>query len=250
MLRKFNNLRSLGDNIKLGALTAFSAGMVNVASFVILFSFTSNVTGTYAILASEIAKGNLFQIGIVLLWISLFFTGSFLSNLIVIHLSRYNQYVAHAMPLILEAIMISGVGLYGDYYYREKLLETEILTSILLLAMGLQNGLTASISNFAVKTTHLTGTTTDLAIMAAMFTKEEFRRNAELRGKAKLLSAILGAYVTGAVCSGFLSLVAGFKVFYAVGLFLIIVTFYDFYKLRIGALIKTSQKPFVDLPDT
>ncbi len=42
----------------------------------------------------------------------------------------------------------------------------------MLLAMGLQNGLTASISNFSVKTTHLTGLTTDVGILTAMFTKK------------------------------------------------------------------------------
>ena len=37
--------------MKLGAMTAFSAGMVNVASLILFFSFTSNVTCHYAILA-------------------------------------------------------------------------------------------------------------------------------------------------------------------------------------------------------
>ncbi len=242
MLRKFSNSRTLEDNIKLGVLTAFSGGMVNVASLLIFFSFSSNVTGHYAILASEIVKGNLYQTAIVFSWIFLFFFGSFFSNLIVIHLSRVNTYLAHSIPLVLEIICLLSVGFYGQFYYRETLIETEILLGVMLFAMGLQNGLTASISNFAVKTTHLTGTTTDLGILFSMFTKREYRENKELRGKAKLLSAIATAYLGGAIVSGFLYFYTGFQVFYLVSIFLTIVIFYDWYKIRFSRFLALKRR--------
>lgn len=242
MLRKFSNSRTLEDNIKLGVLTAFSGGMVNVASLLIFFSFSSNVTGHYAILASEIVKGNLYQTGIVFAWIFLFFFGSFLSNLIVIHLSKVNTYLAHSLPLILEIICLMSVGIYGQFFYMETLFETEIMLGIMLFAMGLQNGLTASISNFAVKTTHLTGTTTDLGILFSMFTKKEFRENTELRGKAKLLSAIASSYLGGAIVSGFLYFYTGFQVFYIVSIFLTVVIFYDLYKIRLARYISLRKR--------
>lgn len=242
MLRKFSNSRTLQDNIKLGALTAFSGGMVNVASLLIFFSFSSNVTGHYAILASEIVKGNLYQTGIVFAWIFLFFFGSFLSNLIVIHLSKINTYLAHSLPLILEIICLMSVGIYGQFFYMETLFETEIMLGIMLFAMGLQNGLTASISNFAVKTTHLTGTTTDLGILFSMFTKKEYRENKELRGKAKLLSTIAIAYLGGAIISGFLYFYTGFQVFYIVSVFLTIVISYDLYKIRLERFMSIRNR--------
>lgn len=242
MLRKFSNSRTLEDNIKLGVLTAFSGGMVNVASLLIFFSFSSNVTGHYAILASEIVKGNLYQTGVVFAWIFLFFFGSFLSNLIVIHLSKFNTYLAHSIPLILEIICLMTVGIYGQFFYLETLLETEIMLGIMLFAMGLQNGLTASISNFAVKTTHLTGTTTDLGILFSMFTKKEYRENEELRGKAKLLSSIAISYLSGAIISGLLYFNTGFQVFYIVSIFLTIVISYDLYKIRFTRYIMLKKR--------
>ncbi|MDP2160994.1 MAG: YoaK family protein [Flavobacterium sp.] len=242
MLRKFSNSRTLEDNIKLGVLTAFSGGMVNVASLLIFFSFSSNVTGHYAILASEIVKGNLYQTGVVFAWIFLFFFGSFLSNLIVIHLSKFNTYLAHSIPLILEIICLMTVGIYGQFFYSETLLETEILLGIMLFAMGLQNGLTASISNFSVKTTHLTGTTTDLGILFSMFTKKEYRENEELRGKAKLLSSIAISYLSGAIISGLLYFNTGFQVFYIVSIFLTIVISYDLYKIRFTRYIMLKKR--------
>ena len=80
MLRNYSNSRTLGDNIRLGTLTAFTAGTINIASLLIFLSFTSNVTGHYAILAAEISKANWSQVAVVGMWIFLFFFGGFLSN--------------------------------------------------------------------------------------------------------------------------------------------------------------------------
>jgi len=243
MLRKYSNSRSVGDNIKLGTLTAFSAGMVNVVSLIIFFAFTSNVTGHYAILAAEIAKGNYYQIAVVATWIFLFFFGSFMSNLIIIHFQHKNAYVVHAIPVFLEIVCLMIVGVYGQFFYQETLYETEVLLCLMLFAMGLQNGLTASISNFAVKTTHLTGTTTDLGILFSMFTKKEYRMKKEIRDKAKLLLSIAVAYLIGAIAAGFLYYRIEFKIFYVVSLFLVVVIFYDLYTLRLTRyMIKNKYK--------
>ncbi len=228
MLRKYSSLRTLEDNIKLGVLMAFSAGMANIASLLIFFSFSSNITGYYAIIAAEITKGDFFKSAIVLGWTLLFFTGSFISNFIVIHFNTKNSYVAHATPIVIEIICLLTVGIYGQFFYQETLTETEVLLALMLFAMGLQNGLTASISNFAVKTTHLTGATTDLAIVFSMFTKQEYRNSKELKGKAVLLSAIILSYMGGALVSGILYQQIQFKLFYIVCLFLTVVIAYDY----------------------
>jgi uncharacterized membrane protein YoaK (UPF0700 family) len=242
MLRNFSNSRSLEDNIKLGSLTAFSAGMVNIASVLIFFSFTSNVTGHYAILAAEIVKGNFYQVAVVFGWIFLFFFGSFVSNLIVINFNTKNAYFAHATPIVLEIVCLLTVGVYGQYFYEETLTETEFLVALMVFAMGLQNGLTASISNFTVKTTHLTGTTTDLGVLFSMFTQKKFRTNKELIGKAKLLLAIAISYVLGAITSGYAYFKLDFKMFYVVSFFLIIVIFYDISKLRLSQYLNSGKK--------
>ncbi len=242
MLSKFSNSRTLSENKQLGALTAFSAGMVNIASLILFFAFTSNVTGHYAILAEEIAKGNWYQIAVVFAWIFLFFFGNFVSNFIVINLSKNNTYLAHAVPLILEIVCLMVVGIYGQHFYRDTLTETEVLISFLLFAMGLQNGLTASISNFVVKTTHLTGTTTDLGILFSMFTKRKYREKKELTDKASLLMWIAGSYLAGGVVSGLLSFHIGFKVFYTVSILLIVVIMYDFSKIKLHRMIKGNKE--------
>lgn len=241
MLSKFSNSRTLNDNIKLGVITAFTAGMVNIASVMIFFAFTSNVTGHYAILAAEIVHGNYFQVAVVMTWIFLFFIGSFTSNAIVINFNSKHPYLAHSAPIIIEILCLLTVGIYGKYFYTETLTETEFLLALMLFAMGLQNGLTASISNFAVKTTHLTGSTTELGILFSMFTKKEFRENTELRGKAKLLLSITIAYLSGAVFAGFTYLRIGFNMFYLICFCLVFVIFYDISKLGLSRFISSSK---------
>ncbi len=241
MLRRYSNSRTLKDNIQLGSLTALAAGMVNIVSLLIFFAFTSNVTGHYAILAAEILRGNLFQVAVVLSWIFLFFLGSFISNFIIIHLSKFHTYLAHALPLGLEILCLLGVGIYGQFFYAETLAETEVLLSFMLFAMGLQNGLTASISNFLVKTTHLTGATTDLGILFSMFTRKEYRENKDLQGRAKLLISIMISYLAGAIIAGWAYYTLGFIVFYAICLVLVGVIIYDTYKIRLVQKLKSRK---------
>ena len=233
MLRNYSNSRTLGENIRLGTLTAFTAGTINIASLLIFLSFTSNVTGHYAILAAEISQGNWTQVAVVASWIFLFFFGGFVANLSVINLNRKSKYFAHALPIILEIMCLLAVGIYGQFYYQKTLAETEALVALMLFATGLQNGLTASISNFSVKTTHLTGTTTDLGILASMFTQKKFRKNPELTGRAKLLMSIMIAYVLGAVFSGLTYYHLEFRVFYIISVCLLVVIGYDFYKINL-----------------
>lgn len=233
MLRNYSNSRTLADNIRLGTLTAFTAGTINIASLLIFLSFTSNVTGHYAVFAAEISKGNWSQVAVVGAWIFLFFFGSFTANFFVINFNKKSKYFAHSMPLILEIVCLLAVGIYGQFYYQKTLEEAEYLVALMLFATGLQNGLTASISNFLVKTTHLTGTTTDLGILMSMFTHKKYRKNPELIARAKLLSSIMFSYVLGAVFSGFAYYYLEFSVFYVISVCLLVVIGYDFYKINL-----------------
>lgn len=233
MLRKYSNHRTQEDNLKLGALTALSAGMVNVVSVIIFFSYTSNITGHYAVFAQEIAQGNIYQSAVVLLWILLFFIGSFLSNFVIIQgKGRVSQYVSHSIPIVLELLSVSLVGIYLHFFYKDTMIETEFLVGALLFAMGLQNGLTASISNSVIKTTHLTGLTTDLAILVSMFTKRQNRSNQNLVDKFHLLLTILSCYLAGGIVSGVSYRFIGNATFFIVCFTLMFIAFYDYYKLR------------------
>ncbi len=247
MLRKYSNHRTLNDNMKLGALTAFSAGMVNVTSVTVFFAFTSNITGYYAVFAQELSKGNWYQGAVVLLWILLFFVGSFFSNFVIVQgKGRWSQYISHAIPVVLELLSVLFVGLYLDFFYQNSLQETEFLVAALLFAMGLQNGLTASISNSVVKTTHLTGLTTDLAILVSMFSIKKNRQNKALVDKFHLLLTIMIAYVLGGLLAGVGYLYLEIGTFYLTCVILLIIALYDLYKLaRIKKYFERRNKNYI-----
>jgi len=228
MLRKYSHTRTNIDNIKLGVLTAFTSGMVNVASWILFFAFTSNVTGNYAILAEEITIGNWFQVLVICLWIGLFFFGSYLANNIIINSKTVKRQISHSIPLILELFCLIGVGFYGEFHYEETLIETEFMIASLTFAMGLQNGLTASITNFSVKTTHLTGLTTDLAIHLSLLTKANNRKEKAITDKFILLLSILVSYMVGAIIAGLITLKFQFQVFFYVSFTIVIIIFYDY----------------------
>jgi hypothetical protein len=95
-----------------------------------------------------------------------------------------------------------------------------------------QNGLTASISNFSVKTTHLTGTTPTLEFWFPCLPRK-IQKNGELIGRAKLLMSIMLAYVLGAVFSGLTYYYLEFRVFYVISVCLLIVIGYDAYKIHV-----------------
>lgn len=244
MLRKYQSSRSLRDNLNLGLITSFSAGMVNVASLVMFFAFTSNVTGHYAILAQEIADGRFVQVFIVFTWLSLFWAGSFFSNYIVVHSRRVYNVISHSLPMLLQMILLIGLWIYGELSYEESLAETEVIIGILLFIMGLQNGLTATLSNFAVKTTHLTGLTTDLAIHTSLLTIHgtSEKQKKESREKIRLFLTIMLGYVSGGVLSGIIINWFEFKVFLSIAIVIFLTILYDYRHLASIMTKKNSKK--------
>jgi uncharacterized membrane protein YoaK (UPF0700 family) len=203
--------RKLKDKMQLGIMFSFAAGMVNVSSLVLFFSFTSNITGHYAILSSEIAKGNIFRIMIVLLWIGIYFSGSFLASLM--QRARGASGGISVLPMIAEILCLFGVGLYGRFIYSETLVETELLVAVLLFAMGLQNGLTATVSGFELKTTHLTGLTTDMAINLSKLAGSRHDDNRVVKERLRLMVSIAAGYVCGGIAAGTIVHYSRFMVF-------------------------------------
>lgn len=246
MLSKYSGSRSFSDNLKLAILTAIPAGMVNVAAYILFVSFASNVTGHYAVLAFEIVDGNTYLVAIVFAWIFAFFFGAFTSNFIVIHFTEKNQYMAHATPIIIEIICLMAVAFYGEYFHEETLIEMEVLLTLMLFSMGLQNGLTASISNFAVKTTHLTGATTDLGILYSMFSKKKFREDKAMKQKAILISCVAFFYLSAGVLGGFLYYSIGYRMFYVVCAILVLVITYDLNKAWLQARKKRKAEKLIE----
>lgn len=198
----------------LGGTTATVAGLVNVCSVIAFFAFASNVTGHVAVLTEELVKGHWHQLGVVLSWLLAFLVGAFVANMIVSTIGRDNPRLGRAIGIGLVMSTLTAVGYYGQFHYAETLTETEYLVAILLLAMGVQNGLVATVSSGVVKTTHLTGLFTDLGIELSLLIQSRFRPDADLDFKLRLHLFILLSYIVGGVLGGMLFLSIGFATFH------------------------------------
>lgn len=209
-----SNKRQQHHDYWLGGSTALVAGIVNVCSVIAFFAFASNVTGHVAVFAEEIVKGHLHQIGVVLTWLGCFLGGAFLANFLVTFVGTHAPRTGRGLALTLEILTLVLVGHYGHHHYGETLQETEYLVGLLLLAMGLQNGLVATVSNGVVKTTHVTGLLTDLGMELSMIWQKQFRGDGALRFKLKLHLLILGGYVGGGLIGGAMFLRFGFLTFF------------------------------------
>ena len=209
----------------LGGMTAGVAGLVNVCCVMAFFAFASNVTGHVAVFIEELVKGHWHQVGVVGAWFGLFVLGAFHAHFCVASLDERAPLTGRAIPLLTVMLVLATVGFYGDIHYAETLSETERLVGLLLLSMGTLNGLVATVSGGSVKTTHLTGLSTDLGMELSMLVRGALRRNPTARQKLVLHVLVLTSYVLGGAVGGGLFLQVGFQAFYlgsaALGLVLV-----------------------------
>ncbi|MBK7859078.1 MAG: DUF1275 domain-containing protein [Archangiaceae bacterium] len=154
-------------NAVLAGVLALIAGFCNSGGFILIGSFTSHVTGNVGRISTDVARGEPAAAFFAVLLVVMFFGGAFLATLIIESHTRERMRRGYGMALLLEAVLlllfVFVAGLSDATHPR--VLDAE--ASILSLAMGLQNSLVTKLSGSVVRTTHLTGVLTDLAIEVA-----------------------------------------------------------------------------------
>ncbi|MGF1636321.1 MAG: YoaK family protein [Cyclobacteriaceae bacterium] len=240
MIRHEGKKRKHLSNLQMGGITATAAGMVNVASVMAFFTFTSNITGHMAIFSEELVRGNWHQSVVVLIWLFAFLIGAFSSNFLINKIKKYGLFLSNSITILIQIMILIAVATYGKFYYDESLLETEIMVAALLFSMGYQNGLVATITNGVVKTTHLTGLFTDLGIALSLWSRKSQRKIKALQQKLQLQIVIAFTYFTGGLIGGFIFASMGFSVFYFASLAMLITIVYDL----VIVLVYKSKKKF------
>lgn len=230
MLRHQGAKRTYWHNVKLASLLGITAGFVNAAGFLGFAVLTTNVTGHAALFAERIAFQDWATARVVALWMLLFLTGAVISSLIISRIGRNQQY-SYVIPILIELFIIMSVALLG-HHYNGSLIAKEIFAGSLLFAMGLQNSLVSLVSGSVVRTTHLTGTFTDLGIELGQVLQKRREDRPLLRSRIKLRLAIIFFFMCGALAGawGFRSL--SFHAFLIPAGILLYALLYDV--LRIG----------------
>jgi uncharacterized membrane protein YoaK (UPF0700 family) len=231
MLRHLGTKRTYLHNVKLASLLGVTAGFVNAAGFLAFAVLTTNVTGHAALFAEGIAMQQWQNVRVIALWMFLFFAGAFLSSLIISRVGKNQQY-SYVIPILIEIIILLCVALLG-YKYDNSLVAREIFAGSLLFAMGLQNSLVSMVSGSVVRTTHLTGTFTDLGIELAQYIQKKHEDRPALSIRIKLHSAIIFFFLLGALGGAYLFRLHRFYAFFVPVIILVYTLMYDVFRITL-----------------
>lgn len=200
MFKHRGETRTLQHNLRIASLLSFVAGLVNVAGFLAVQRLTTNVTGHFAFFVDELFKLNFLQGFIFFLYIFFFFLGSFVSSFLVELFYKKNFPYVYVLPALIESAILLSVPLFGDLLVQD---HPDSLAFLLLFAMGLQNSLVTTISNAAVRTTHLTGLFTDLGIeLSQLFFYREHAQRTRLFSSIRLRLTIIFFFFVGGMTGG------------------------------------------------
>lgn len=232
MLRHTGERRSFRHNLRLAIILCLNAGFINAAGFLAFKVLTTNVTGHAALLAVYTAADSWRSARMVALWLLLFLAGAFTSSL-YIALTGRNKPLAYTVPILAIMLALLFVATFGQGY-TGTLQQTEYFAGSLLFVMGMQNALVSVISGSVVRTTHLTGTFTDLGIdlSTALLTRKSI--STHLKRRLLLRFAIIVCFLFGGMLGGFSFLHYHFTAFYIPVGILVIAIFYDY--LRVNTL--------------
>jgi len=230
MLRHFGDRRTELHNLRLAILLCLTAGFVNAAGFLGFSALTTNVTGHAALLAENIALKDWAGASVIAIWMFLFLFGAFSSSLIINKIGSDKRF-SYFIPILLEIIILSACAMRGFNGYF--LFADKSFAGSLLFVMGLQNALVSLISGSVVRTTHLTGTFTDLGIDLAQVKFNSFAKQQMLFSRIRLRLAIILCFMLGALLGAYFFGLFNFNAFVIPILLLGIALFYDVFRLNV-----------------
>lgn len=185
---------------------AFQAGAINAGGFLACHRFVTHTTGFATLFATDLVQGHALQ-AVGLLSVPLFFLlGSMVSAFFVDRRKLRHQSAQYSVVLMLMSLCCAGVviagnlGYFGSFGEDLALIRDYVLLGILCFVSGLQNAMVTSASGSVVRTTHLTGLTTDLGIgfVRLVCQNQPENRHNELRATRMRIS-IIGSFVLGSL---------------------------------------------------
>lgn len=158
-------------------LLAFAAGATNAGGFFACQRFISHVTGTVTRIGMDVESMVLtLDYAMVL---GSFMLGAAASVLFLQQRARRGKEQRPWLPLFLVAGILLSVavlgqrGHFGPFGETVETFRDFVLLWVLSFAMGLQNAVVSTATGLAVRTTHMTGLSTDLAVTLAALPSSE-----------------------------------------------------------------------------
>lgn len=158
------------SNMAIWFVLAFQGGFLNIGGLMACHSFVSHVTGFATLFSLEYESGNYPQAIGLLIIPTTFLLGCMVSGILVdlrIKLHKNPRYyiVFGFLFLLTLALAVGGFNnAFGVFGVPLSSVRGYALVSLLCFTCGVQNGTITLVSRSVVRTTHLTGLTTDLGI--------------------------------------------------------------------------------------
>lgn len=188
----------------LGCVLAFVAGAVNAGGFLAIGGYTSHMTGIVSSMADDLALGH---VGVALAalaaWLA-FVAGAASTALMINWARRRRLHSQYALSLMVEAALLLLFGLAGTHLAGMDNLLAPVTVLLLCYIMGLQNAIITKASGATIRTTHLTGLSTDVGIELGKMAYYNRRPLPDLevhanRGKLTLHALLIGFFFSGGV---------------------------------------------------
>ncbi len=201
------------SNIMVWMSMAFQAGVLNIGGFMACHRFVSHLTGFATFFGVEVSHSpdNAFH-AVGMLVVPLFFLmGAMLSGQLVDIRLKLNKkpryYFTFGVIFLLTLIVFFGglSGKFGAFGEPLALKRDYMLLILLCFICGIQNGTITSVSKSVLRTTHLTGITTDLGIgIIRFFNRKKLGDTTGDVGRANLMRiGIILFFGLGSVAGGF-----------------------------------------------
>jgi len=176
-----------------GALLAFIAGIINATGFMgVQHQGITHLTGTTTLLGIALGEGDVGRMLHFAAMIGAFLAGCIASGMIIQDSTlklgrRYGVVLTLEAALLVVAVpLLDGGNLLGDY--------------LASAACGLQNAMVSTYSGAVLRTTHFSGTLTDLGIFAG-----HWLRGLPVDGRrVRLLLSMVVAFLVGAIAGTWL----------------------------------------------
>ncbi len=181
------------------SLLAMNAGWVNAVAILIMAVPVGNLTGITTQIGMDTAHPWRYESHVLVAILIGFLLGAAIAGALLAS-KRVPVGTRHAAVLALQGtlLLLAAAGIeepgVKSLIMGSGIEETAVQAMLAASALGLQNGLTSSFRGMAVRTTHFTGTVTDLGLMLG-----RSRQQGIDKWKAAILSTTLLLFLTGAV---------------------------------------------------
>lgn len=187
----------------LGYVMAFLAGGINAGGFFAVAAYTSHVTGALSHAADNAFMGHWLASWTALAGVMCFVLGAAHANWTILWATRHRFRSSYGLSMWLEAVYLLLFGLLGMVLAEIDAAAIRFTLLFLCFIMGMHNTVITVLSGGAIRSTHMTGTATDLGIELSKvlyYSKKNHPRLPDVRvnrPKMKLFVGLMVAFFFG-----------------------------------------------------